>query len=351
MSEIQPAPQDGAPPASPGASRAAVQRGRQFASTATHRLALFVFVVLLWDLTAKGLDSRSVPPVLPVLQAARTTVGSDVFWSALAGTLQSWSLGMLCAASVGIPVGLMIGSSALATRMTRGVVEFMRTVPAIMLVPLTVLVFGATVEMKVFLISLLAVWPLLVHAAYGIRNVDTVALDSAKVFRLPFASRVVFLYLPSAMPVIATGLRVAATVALLISIGSEIVTSAPGIGHEILLSQANNNAARAFVFVLMSGLLGVLINQAFGAVERRTMFWHAAQRVRAALTRGASLSSSKSLSSLSFWWRCGGGCRATARPCTSRRYATSSSPSSRPGTLTAFVKCCSPPFPPSSWVT
>lgn len=282
MSQIQPVSPVGARSEPPRVSGPAVQRGRQVLSTVAHRLALFVLVLVLWDLTAKWLDSRSVPPVVPVMKAARTAVTSDVFWSAVAGTLQSWSLGMLGAATIGIPAGLLIGSSALATRMTRGVIEFMRTVPAIMLVPLTVLVFGATVEMKVFLIFLSALWPLLIHAAYGIRNVDTVARDSARVFRLRFSTRVALLYLPSALPVIATGLRVAATVALLISIGSEIVTSAPGIGHEILLSQANNNAARAFTFVLMSGLLGVVINQTFGAVERRTMFWHAAQRVRAA---------------------------------------------------------------------
>jgi ABC-type nitrate/sulfonate/bicarbonate transport system permease component len=163
------------------------------------------------------------------------------------------------------------------------VVEFMRTVPAIMLAPLAVLVLGATVEMKVFLISLATVWPLLVHAAYGIGHVDQVARDSARAFRLRWRERVVFLYLPSALPVIATGLRVAATVALLISIGAEIVTSAPGIGHEILLAQANRASDRAFVYVLLSGVLGVAINLGFGGIERRVLFWHAAQRTRAAV--------------------------------------------------------------------
>jgi ABC-type nitrate/sulfonate/bicarbonate transport system permease component len=251
-------------------------------SVVAQRVLLLVLVVAAWDLLAVLLDSRSVPRVEPVLDAAREAVVRDTFWSAIAGTMQSWVIGMSIAAAIGVPVGLLIGASDLATRLTRGLVEILRTVPAIMLVPLVVLLFGATVQMKVFLIAISAVWPILVQASYGIRQVDAVARDSARVFRLGMRLRVRFLYLPTALPFVATGVRVAATVALLISIGAEIVTSAPGIGHEILLSQANNNGARAFVFVLLSGLLGILINQSFGALERKTMFWHASQRIRVA---------------------------------------------------------------------
>lgn len=276
--------QEGSPAPAPSVASvasAAPGRGRRLAATAAQRIALLLVVLLGWELLARWLDSRAVPRVAPVAEAAVRTIPTEQFWAALGGTLQSWGVGMAIAAGIGIPVGLLIGSSDLLTRATRGVVEFMRTVPAIMLVPLAVLVLGATVEMKVFLIALSATWPILVHAAYGIGHVDRVARDSARAFRLRWREQVLFLYLPSALPVITTGLRVAATVALLISIGAEIVTSAPGIGHEILLAQANRAADRAFVYVLLSGLLGVAINLGFGAMERRLLFWHASQRTRA----------------------------------------------------------------------
>lgn len=249
-------------------------------SVVVQRLALAGLAVALWELGARWLDSRAVPPVVPVLEAVRATAPTAAFWTALGGTLQSWALGMLIASGVGITLGSAIGASTVATRLTGGLVDFLRTVPAIMLVPLAVLAFGATSQMKVVLIALAATWPILVQSVYGIGHVDAVARDSVQVFRLGRRQRVVFLYLPSALPLVATGLRVAATVALLISIGAEIVTSAPGIGHEILLSQANGDPARGFVYVLLSGCLGMLVNQAFAAVERRAIFWHAAQRRR-----------------------------------------------------------------------
>lgn len=159
------------------------------------RLVLLVTVLVGWEALARVLD-HPVPPVGPVAAAAARAIPTNQFWVALEGTLQSWGLGMVIAAGIGVPLGMAIGSSPLSTRATRGVVEFMRTVPAIMLVPLAVLVLGATVEMKVFLISLSAVWPLLVHAAYGVGHVDRVARESVRAFRLRWRERVLFLYLP-----------------------------------------------------------------------------------------------------------------------------------------------------------
>ena len=244
------------------------------------RLALVALVLVVWQLIAIWLDSNSVPTVAPVARAVVDVVPTDAFWSAVGSTMYGWGIGMVISVVVAVPLGLLIGASERSMRMTRGVIEFMRTVPSIMLVPLLVLVLGSTIRMKVVLIVLAAVWPLLVQASYGIREVDRVARETARAFHLPWIQRVRFLYLPSALPLIATGLRVAATVALLISVGGEIVTSAPGIGYEISLGQANGDSAKSFVYILTSGMLGVAINLVFGTFERRTMFWHASQRAR-----------------------------------------------------------------------
>lgn len=242
------------------------------------RIGLVLLVLVAWEGMARLLDARAIPGVVDVAQAALTTVPTPAFWGALGATLSSWALGMLIAAGVGIPAGMLIGASAVATVMSRGIVDFLRTVPSIMLVPLVVLLMGSTIEMKVTLIAISSVWPILIHARYAIGHVDPVARDSVGVFRVRALDRVAFLFIPSSAPLVATGIRVAATVALMVSIGTEIVTSAPGIGQQILLAQANSNPARAFVFILLSGLLGVAINLAFSALERRAMFWHVANQ-------------------------------------------------------------------------
>jgi ABC-type nitrate/sulfonate/bicarbonate transport system permease component len=80
-------------------------------SVVAQRLALLGLVVLGWELVARWLDNRSVPPVGPVVEAAVRTVPTEAFWAALGGTLQSWGTGMAIAAGIGIPVGLVIGST------------------------------------------------------------------------------------------------------------------------------------------------------------------------------------------------------------------------------------------------
>ncbi|XPP27571.1 MAG: ABC transporter permease [Leucobacter sp.] len=246
--------------------------------TVAERVGLVLLVLVAWEGLARMLDARAIPGVVDVFQAALTTVPAPAFWAALGATLYSWALGMLIAAAIGIPAGMLIGANTIATTMSQGIVDFLRTVPSIMLVPLVVLLMGSTIEMKVALIALSSVWPILIHARYAIGHVDPVAQDSVGVFRVRPLDRIAFLFIPSAAPIVATGIRVAATVALMVSIGTEIVTSAPGIGQQILLAQANSNPARAFVFILLSGLLGVLINLTFSALERRAMFWHAANQ-------------------------------------------------------------------------
>src|SRR5690606_29106496 len=84
----------------------------------------------LHDALPIWLDARSIPAVAPVFDAALGVVGTERFWAALGGTLQSWGLGMLIASAVGISLGMIIGASPLLTRLTGGLIDFPRTVPA-----------------------------------------------------------------------------------------------------------------------------------------------------------------------------------------------------------------------------
>lgn len=265
-----------------GVQRRPMTLARAASAWMLKRGSLLVLSLTTWELGARLIDSWAVPPVVVVLESTQATVTAPAFWSAVGATLQGWAMGTLLAAAIGIPAGLLIGAGATSMRLTRGVVEFMRTVPAIMLVPLLVLLYGSTTGMKAILVCLAATWPILLQSAYGMRGVDRVARESVSAFRVPPAQRIGSLYLPSAAPLIATGLRLAATVGLLIAIGTEIVTSAPGIGSQISLAQANADAAKSYIYIFAGGLLGVLINRGFALAERRLLFWHAAHRGREA---------------------------------------------------------------------
>ena len=205
-------------------------------------------------------------------------VGEPEFWHALGLTLLSWALGLLVSICVAVPVGLLLGASELGYRSCRFTIDFLRTIPPVALVPLALLLYGATTQMKLVLVVLGAVWPLLLQSMYGVHQVDLVARETARSYRLGPWLRTAFVIVPSAAPFVFTGVRIAATMALLLTIGAEVIGGAPGLGAAIALAQTASDIPRLFALVAASAALGVLINSLLARVERRVLSWHVSQR-------------------------------------------------------------------------
>jgi ABC-type nitrate/sulfonate/bicarbonate transport system permease component len=88
--------------------------------------------------------------------------------------------------------------------------------------------------------------------------------------------------LPSCAPYLATGLRISASIALILVVTGEYVVGLPGLGREVLIAQSSAAYDRMYALIMAAGLLGVAVNLAFAAVERRILFWHPSQREAAA---------------------------------------------------------------------
>lgn len=244
------------------------------------RLISLVVLLAGWQLASIWWGSGVVPGPLEVAGALGRLLGQAQFWSAVRDTCASTLIGLLVAAALAIPLGLFAGSHRFVDASTRLPVDFMRTIPAVTLIPLVVLLFGPSLTMKVVLVVFGAFWPLFVQATYAVRELDPVARDVVRAYRL--RTRVVWtaVLLPSSAPFLITGLRVSTTLALLLSIGAEIVGNAPGIGREITLSQMSAQPATAYAYVIVAALLGVLINAGAAWAQDRVLFWHPSVRGR-----------------------------------------------------------------------
>jgi ABC-type nitrate/sulfonate/bicarbonate transport system permease component len=238
----------------------------------------------LWQvLTATGvLNPDHVPTMTDTVAELFELLGESSFWSAVGSTLQGWALGLGIAAALAIPLGIVIGSSATAYRAVRFVVEFLRPIPSVALVPLAVLIYGVGLESKVFLAAFASFWPLFVQTLYGVRDVDPVATDTAKSFGLNGAERLVRIKLPSAIPYIATGLRISSAVALILAVTAEIVIGSAGLGREINIARQGGAIELMYALIITTGLLGWALNIATTRAERRVLHWHPSQRQVAA---------------------------------------------------------------------
>jgi ABC-type nitrate/sulfonate/bicarbonate transport system permease component len=257
-------------------------RGR--ATTALAGLVGIVGALLLWQLVSvtDTIDRTSFPPPTDVAAALGQVLSEGSFWSALGDTAESTLLGLLVSIAIALPLGAAIGLSEVAFRSSRLVIEFLKPIPVVALLPLVLLMYGTTLQMKLVLIVFGTLWPLLMQIVYGVQNVDAVAAETARAYRLTRRRRIVALVLPSAAPFIATGLRVAGVTALLLSIVTELVGGAAGLGLEITRAQSAAHFDQLYALIVVTGLLGIAVNAALRALERRTLRWHPMHREVAA---------------------------------------------------------------------
>lgn len=241
--------------------------------------AVVAVLVLLELATAVGvMPERDFPLVSDDLRTLVSQLGASEFWTSVGQTLQAWAIGFGIAAVIGVVAGILIGANEVLYRATHVIIEFMRPIPSVALIPLAVLVYGTGAKSAVFLAAFAATWPVLVQAIYGMRDIDPVALETARAFGTGRLQVIRSVMLPSAFAYVATGLRIASATALILVVTAELVIGAPGLGKVINLAQSGNDVRLMYALIIATGLLGWLLNVIFTWLERRLLRWHPARR-------------------------------------------------------------------------
>ena len=114
------------------------------------------------------------------------------------------------------------------------------------------------------------------------QDVDPLAMDTAHSYRLGRWARVRHVLWPTTLPYAVTGFRLAAAVALVLAITAELIIGSPGLGKEIAVAQTSGAVPAMYALVVVAGLLGVGVNLAARALERRVLAWHPSARREAA---------------------------------------------------------------------
>lgn len=268
------------PPSLSGAEQVRGAVGNLWRSVASGWWLGILLALVLWEVLPDigVLPANYIPPASKVIPAMWRLLGQGSFWKAVVNTLEGWGIGTGLSALVAIPLGLLIGSNQYLYRAARVTVEFLRPVPSVAIIPLAILIFGITMNMKVFLVAFAAFWPVLIQAIYGVQDVDPVARDTARSFGLGRFAAFIRISLPSAAPYIATGLRIASALGIILAITVELVAGAPGLGNSILLAQNGGTNDVLYALIVLTGLLSWAISAALLRTERRVLRWHESYR-------------------------------------------------------------------------
>jgi ABC-type nitrate/sulfonate/bicarbonate transport system permease component len=237
------------------------------------------FAGLLEALVRTGMvPGQFFPPPTTMLLALAGQLAVAEFWVSIWDTLWTWAASLAAAAVPAIVLGTLIGASRHLYAALRLVVEFLRPIPSVALIPAVILVLGVNFGSKIFLAAFAAFWPILIQTVYGMRDLEPVAMETARSFGVGRARRLALVAMPLALPYIATGVRIASAVALIVVVTMEIVVGVPGLGELILVARQGANVELAYALILASGLLGWALNTLWAMAEARLLFWHPSYR-------------------------------------------------------------------------
>jgi len=234
-----------------------------------------VLTIGIWEFVSRfvPVPGDSVPPTFDVAREFWHQLQLSTFWQAVWLTLQGWGIGLLITIVIAVPFGLLVGASRVIWRALRPTVEFLRSVPGVAFIPVAILLFGQETQSTVFLVVFGAFWPLALQAMYGVREIDDVARQTARVLRLTLWQRIRHLIVPSMLPFVATGVRIASAIALIAAITCGLVLGNPGLGRSIAFAEAGAQINQMYALIITSGVLGILMNVGLTYLERKAIFW------------------------------------------------------------------------------
>ena len=201
-----------------------------------------------------------LPSPLDVLAALVVLVQTGELAADLGHTLGVALLAAGITLTLGGVLGLAIGLSPTVRRYMMSSIDFLRTIPAVALVPVAVLTFGPAVTTELILAAYAALWPIVLNTAGGVAAVHPRQYDVARILHFPPVTTVRKIVIPAAVPAWLVGARLAAVIGLLVAIVAEMIMYPRGLGGGLIESLNALAPARMWAYALVCGLVGFLLN-------------------------------------------------------------------------------------------
>ena len=236
--------------------------------------------LVVWQVVAKSglVRSNILPPFTAVLRAFwddRHALLTQS-WITLKEALQGFGLSVV----IGIGLGIVLGSSRALDRSVRPVLVAGQVTPKVALAPLFLALFGFGTQPKIVLAFLLGFFPIVLDTILGLRSIQIEKVYLARSCGAGWLTILVKIRLPNALPLIMTGLKIAATLSVTGAIVAEYISPAHGLGATIISAGAELKTDLLYAAILCLGVLGFAMFMAISSLERVVVSWHPSQRNR-----------------------------------------------------------------------
>ncbi len=230
-----------------------------------------VVLVLLWEIGARvgtlPHDTMSQPSDIVV--AGWNALLDGELLLATWQTFESALLGLAIGSGIGIGIGILIGLSPTLEGIVGPTLDTIRPVPSVALIPLALLIYGFGVRMEVLVVSFAATWPILIVTVSAVRGVEPRLIEVARMLQMSNFSRALRIVLPAIMARIAIGIRVSASVALVVAVTVEIVLNPQGLGYNMIIAAQSLRPELMWAEMLWVGIAGWAFNTMLLTIDRR----------------------------------------------------------------------------------
>jgi NitT/TauT family transport system permease protein len=240
------------------------------------RFALPILLVLLWEISVRfgWIDVRFLPTPSQIVVNYWELLSSGEILRHTKASLSRVAIGLSLATVSGIGLGVAMGASARCRLYLDAVLELLRPVPPIALIPLAIFWLGIGDESKVFLIFIACFFPVLVNTLNGVQGADPTLVNLYRTMGATPMQTLWTVLLPSALPQVLAGLRISAGISLIVLVAAEMVGAYDGLGYLILYSERTWQLESMFVGIITISVIGYLLNQVFLTLGYRSLHWY-----------------------------------------------------------------------------
>jgi ABC-type nitrate/sulfonate/bicarbonate transport system permease component len=221
----------------------------------------------IWQLVGDP-HSLTTPAPSAWWPALKTVEQSGALWKALRISLEIYIAALAAAIIIGVTLGVALGASRRVTQALGPLLEFLRAVPAAVLVPAAIILLHPNDRTAVAVIVYGSMWPILLNTAAARAALPPQRLDMARSLDMSWWERMRKIVLPSLVPEIVVGIRVAAPICLVVTLLADYLVGTQGLGYILVQTQEQFQAAEAFAMIAVIGVLGIVINVLLGSAER-----------------------------------------------------------------------------------
>lgn len=235
-----------------------------------------LLLFLLWQtaVSAKWLNPVLLPSPGETVSYLFSKLADGSMNQDIGATLYRTLMAFFVSAVIGVPLGVMLGSSERLYRSVEFLVDFFRSTPSSALIPLFMLIFGITDTNKIAIAAFAAVLVILFNSAYGVMNAKKTRIMAAQVMGVSRWHVFKDILLMESLPQTFVGLRTGVSMALVIVIVAEMfIGSETGLGHRIIDAQQLFNIKDMYASILITGAFGYLLNLGFLLIEKRCVHW------------------------------------------------------------------------------